>query len=93
MSFKTGGAYVSSDASVGPNAVVQIGITVSKFGEEDWLTDFRINPIYGGDSSSQIYSESLKRPDASNYSGDFQITSRSTPATERFVLLVSDCCG
>jgi hypothetical protein len=93
IAFQTVAGYTSTDATVGTNANILIGITASKAEANDVLTLYTVTRSYDGGGASQIYSETLSGTSGDNYSKVNAIVTRSTPGKEKYTFTVSNKDG
>lgn len=73
ISFKTGAAYVSGDATLAKDSMVVIGISASKAEDKDVLKNFAITRSVNGGADSTIFKADLSGSDADNYNHDENI--------------------
>jgi hypothetical protein len=89
--FKTGAGYTSTDAIVGKNAALKMGIQVTK--TEDNLKSFNVSVAYDG-SSATVSKKTDEIPSTSTqYDADVSITTRNQAGTEKWIFTVTDIDG
>ena len=93
IAFKTGAGYTSSDATVGKQDTLLVGITASKAEKEDVLKKFNESVSYDGASSTSVYSEDLSGAQGDNYSKDLQIITRNQAGSEKYFFTVTNRDG
>ena len=88
ITFKSGGDYISSDATVGLNDTVKIGIEASKSEKKDPLKKFTVTREYDKGTDETFIDESLSGSNGDAYSRDVEITTRNQPGTEKYTFTV-----
>lgn len=79
ISFKTGGIYTSSDATLAGGSTFTVGINASKSEEEDVLKKFNISLSIDGAAATTVYNEDLTGTSEDVYEIDFNATLGNTP--------------
>lgn len=74
ISFKTGGTYVSADATITAGSDVLIGIEAAKSEGKDVLKKFNISKSVNGATATTVYSQDLTGSDGDNYDYDYTAT-------------------
>lgn len=74
ISFKTGGTYISADASVDKKAAILIGIDASKAEDKDVLKKFNISKSVNGGTPVSIVDKDLSGSEGDVFSFDFNTT-------------------
>ncbi len=74
ISFKTGGSYISADASLALGSSFTIGIDASKSEKKDVLKQFNISKSVNGAANESIFDKSLSGGEGDNFSYDFNGT-------------------
>lgn len=89
IAFKTGGNYLSADASVKKDTTVIIGITASKAEDKDVLIKFDESGSFDTATAlTSIYSENLTGASGDNYAKDISIHTRNVAGTEKYTFTV-----
>jgi len=93
LTLKTGGIYISADATIGMNDTIIVGVTVTK--EEDPLNTFNVSYAYDGATSTTTFTtETLSGNDqATGFSRDVQIITRNVAGTETWTFTATDLDG
>lgn len=78
ISFKTGGAYITTDTSIAAGSTIIIGINASKAEDKDVLKKFNISKSINGAAATSEYDKDLSGSEGDNYSYDFTRTLEST---------------
>lgn len=90
--FKTGGSYTSANATVAAGDTVLVGITADK--TEDELSTFNVSYAYdGAATTTTATTESLTGTMEEHYETDYEIVTRSTAGSERWVFTITDRDG
>lgn len=74
ISFKTGGSYVSADASVTGGTAITIGINAAKTEDKDVLKKFNISRSTNGAAATSVFDKTLSGSEGDNYSYDYTTT-------------------
>lgn len=74
IDFKTGGNYVSKDATLPGGSTITIGIEASKSEGKDVLTKFNISESVNGDSNTSVFDKSLAGDEGDMYEYDYTTT-------------------
>ncbi len=74
ISFKTGGAYISSDVSKSKGSALVFGINAEKAEKKDVLKKFNISKSINGGTSVSVYDQDLTGGDADKYTYDYSAT-------------------
>lgn len=74
ISFKSGGTYISADASVDKKAAILIGIDASKAEDKDVLKKFNISKSVNGGTPVSIVDKDLSGSEGDVFSFDFNTT-------------------
>ena len=74
ISFKTGGAYTSADATLPGGTDVTIGIEAAKTEEKDVLVKFNISRSIDGGTPATVFDKSLTGSEGDQYDYDFTTT-------------------
>jgi hypothetical protein len=74
ISFKSGGTYISTDASVDKKAAILIGIDASKAEDKDVLKKFNISKSVNGGTPVSIVDKDLSGSEGDVFSFDFNTT-------------------
>lgn len=85
LSFKTGGSYISGDATVGMNDTLLVGVNASKTEDKDLLQRFVVTQQYDANSATTILSESFNQD---TYSKDMTIITRSVAGKEKYTYTI-----
>lgn len=93
IAFKTGGDYVSSDATVGKNETVKFGIEASKAEKKDPLKKFNVSVSFDGAADTTIKQEDLDSSQGDNFEEDVTITTRDQAGTEKYTFTVTNRDG
>lgn len=91
LEFKTTSGYTYSDAAVGMNATVQVGIIADK--TEDELKTLNVSVAYDGGSTVTQDNFVLTGAEEEHYEKDYTITTRNQAGTERWVFTITDRDG
>lgn len=90
--FKTGGSYTSANATVAAGDTVLVGITADK--TEDELSTFNVSYAYdGAATTTTATTESLTEAQEEHFETDYEIVTRSTAGSERWVFTITDRDG
>ncbi|MCB0431429.1 MAG: hypothetical protein H6585_10300 [Flavobacteriales bacterium] len=90
--FKTGAGYTSSDATVGMNDTLLVGITATK--TEDDLKSYNISYAYDGTTTTTtFYNYLMQASEYTGYSKDTTLITRNTAGTEKWVFSIVDRDG
>jgi len=94
ISFKTGGNYVSGDATRSAGDTVLIGITASKAEKKDPLKKFSISRSVNGGASATIFSKDLSGDEGNNFAYDYTaILDTAANHTESYTFVVTNRDG
>lgn len=85
LSFKTGGSYISGDATVGMNDTLLVGVNASKTEDKDLLQRFVVTQQYDSNSATTIYTESFNQD---TYSKDMTIITRNVAGREKYTYTI-----
>ncbi len=91
ISFKSGGNYTDGNASVGQNAVVNVGVVADKNKKD--LRRFVVNYSFDAGTYNQYESYLLKSGEKQHFERDVKITTRNEIGTERWQFEISDVDG
>jgi hypothetical protein len=86
IAFKTGPGYVSSNATVGINDTIQVGITASKTEDKDLLVRFVATQQY--DASATVVTLMNESFNEDNYSKDMTIITRKVVGIETYTYTI-----
>jgi hypothetical protein len=94
ITFKSGGNYVSGDASVSKGSTIVLGITAKKTEDEDVLKKFDISLSKNGGGSSSVFNKDLSGSEGDNFDYDYS-TKLDTVAgqTYKYTLSVTNRDG
>jgi hypothetical protein len=94
ISFKTGGAYLSADATLAGTSVLLIGINASKSEEEDVLKKFNISKSVNGATATTVFDKDLTGAEGDNYSYDYsEILGTTSGETDKYTFTVTNRDG
>lgn len=94
ISFKTGGSYVSSDATVNKGSKVLMGIDASKSEKKDVLKKFNISKSLNGAALISVYDQDLSGGDGDNFSYDYTASVDSVAGkTAQYIFTVTNRDG
>jgi hypothetical protein len=86
IAFKTGAGYISSNATVGRNDTLQVGITASKTEDKDLLVRFVVTQQYDADQYvTTLLNESFNED---TYSKDMTIITRKIAGIETYTYTI-----
>jgi hypothetical protein len=92
MELKTGGSYISSNATVGKNETLTVGVKVEK--TEDELKTYNISYAYDGATTTKTYENfQLSKAEYKGFDKDVTITTRSVAGEEKWIFTVTDRDG
>lgn len=86
ITFKTGGSYVSADATIPQGTAVVIGVVANKAEDQDLLTHFTITRSYDGAASTTLQDLGGFQQDQIDW--DQSITTRSVAGTEKYTFTI-----
>ena len=90
--FITTAGYTSADATVGVSDTLLVGITATK--TEDELKTYNVSYAYdGATTTTTAYNYTLTTSEEDSYSKDYQVITRSTAGTEKWVFTITDRDG
>lgn len=78
ISFKTGGTYLSADATVAAGSAIVIGIEAAKTEDKDVLKKFNISTSVNGAAATSVLTQDLSGDDGDAYSYDYTTTAAAT---------------
>jgi len=94
ISFKTGGIYLSADATLSGASAILIGINASKSEEEDVLKKFNISKSVNGGTATTVHTQDLTGSEGDNFSFDFIETVGTTSGeTDKYTFTVTNRDG
>jgi VCBS repeat-containing protein len=94
ISFKTGGSYISTDATLAGGSVITIGINSSKAEDKDVLKKFNISQSVNGAAATSAFSKDLSGSEGDNYSYDYTATLGTTSGqTTKYTFTVTNRDG
>ncbi|MBA3705576.1 MAG: hypothetical protein H0W84_06655 [Bacteroidetes bacterium] len=85
IAFKSGSAYVSSNANLTTNDTIVVGITANKTEDKDLLTRFVATQKYDAGSATTILNEAFSQD---TYSKDIQIITRNVAGIEAYTFTI-----
>jgi hypothetical protein len=85
LQFKTGGAYVYGNVTVGLGDTILVGVTAEKSEENDPLTRFVATQKYDAGSAATIINESFNQD---TYSKDMNLYMRNVAGTETYTFTI-----
>ena len=88
ISFKTGAAYVSANATVKKDTTITVAITASKAEDKDVLKSFDASKVLDGGASTSFYSETLSGSNGDNYTKELSIKARNQAGSEVYTFTV-----
>jgi len=74
IAFKTGGSYISADASKAKGSAITIGINASKAEDKDVLKKINVSKSVNGGTATSVYSKDLSGTEGDAYSYDYAAT-------------------
>lgn len=74
ISFKTGGSYLSANATAKGGTSITIGITASKSEDKDVLKKFNVSKSVNGAAATTVTSKDLSGSEGDNFSFDYTTT-------------------
>lgn len=74
ISFKSGGNYISADASITGGTAITIGINAAKTEDKDVLKKFNISRSTNGGAATTVFDKNLSGSEGDNYSYDYAVT-------------------
>lgn len=90
--FKTGTGYTSTDATVGLEDTLLVGIIATK--TEDDMKSYNVSYAYDGSTTTTtFYNYLLTADEYTSYSHDIEIITRNQAGTERWVFTIVDRDG
>ena len=94
ISFKTGGTYISSDATVTGGTTIMMGIEASKSEDRDVLKKFNISRSVNGGAETSLQDKSLSSSEEDKFSTDFNFTLDTTKGqTNKFIYTITNRDG
>lgn len=88
ISFKTGGNYTASDATITAGDTITIGIQASKSEDKDVLKTFDASLKFDNGSDSSFINELLSGSNGDAYFRDIQIITRNKAGKETYTFTV-----
>jgi hypothetical protein len=90
--FKTDAGYAYSDATVGLEDTLKVGIIATK--TEDDMKSYNVSYAYDGSTSTTTFYNYLLTPaEYTSYAHDVDIVTRTIPGSERWVFTIVDRDG
>jgi hypothetical protein len=74
ISFKTGGNYTSSDATLAGGSALLMGISASKTEDKDVLKEFNISKSIDGGENISVFAKSLSGSEGDTFEYDYSTT-------------------
>ncbi len=94
ISFKTGGTYISSDATITGGTTILMGIEASKSEDRDVLKKFNISRSVNGGAETSLQDKSLSSSEEDTFSTDFNFTLDTTKGqTNKFNYTITNRDG
>ncbi len=94
ISFKTGGTYISSDATITGGTTILMGIEASKSEDRDVLKKFNISRSVNGGAETSLQDKSLSSSEEDTFSTDFNFTLDTTKGqTNKFIYTITNRDG
>lgn len=94
ISFKTGGSYISSDATIAGGTTILMGIDASKSEDRDVLKKFNISRSVNGGAESSLQDKSLSSSEEDKFSTDFSFKLDTIKGqTNKFIYTVTNRDG
>lgn len=94
ISFKTGGSYISSDATIAGGSTILMGIDASKSEDRDVLKKFNISRSVNGGAESSLQDKSLSSSEEDKFSTDFSFKLDTIKGqTNKFIYTVTNRDG
>ncbi len=94
ISFKTGGTYISSDATITGGTTIMMGIEASKSEDRDVLKKFNISRSVNGGAETSLQDKSLSSSEEDTFSTDFNFTLDTTKGqTNKFIYTITNRDG
>ena len=94
INFKTGGIYLSSDATLPGGTAITIGINAAKTEEKDVLKKFNISESVNASNPISVYDEDLAGSQGDNYSYDYSTTLDTVSGEmQKFIFTVTNRDG
>lgn len=94
ISFKTGGSYISSDATVTGGASFTVGINASKSEDKDVLKKFNISRSINGATATSVFDKDLSGSEGDTFSYDYTATADAAPGqTNKYTFTVTNRDG
>jgi hypothetical protein len=94
ISFKTGGSYISGDASIAGGTTILMGIDASKAEDRDVLKKFNISRSVNGGAEASLQDKSLSSSEEDNFSTDFSFKLDTTKGqTNKFIYTITNRDG
>lgn len=92
ISFKTGAAYTSGDATVGQNETIQVGIIGEK--KEDDMISYNVSYAYDGASTTiTLQTFTITGGEQQHYDKDVTFTTRAQAGSEKWTFTITDKDG
>ena len=91
--LKTDAGYSARDTNVAGGTALLTGIIANKTESNDVLKIFSITRSLDGGAASTVYNENLTAAQGDTYSKDYQIVTRSTAGTEKYIYTISNRDG
>ena len=93
LEFKTTAGYTSTDATVGKNAAVKIGIHAEKTEGEDYLKTFSVGHAFDGGADTNDSTLILPESAHDIFETDIDIITRNQTGTEKYIFTITNRDG